>query len=83
MHSTSLEAMKLFITNYLPDKELNILDLGSMVIVPPQCDPPSYRQLFTNPKWHYTGTDISPGENVDIVMDYGYQFPFKDRKSVV
>jgi SAM-dependent methyltransferase len=80
MHTTSLDAMRLFITKYLPDSELKILDLGSMVILPPQCEPPSYRELLTNKKWKYIGADIASGENVDVVLDDGYKFPFKDEE---
>jgi len=64
------------LTKQLPDKELRILDVGSRV-VDGQERFGSYRQLFINKKWQYTGTDIVPGNNVDIVMEQ-YKIPFPD-----
>jgi len=70
--------MQEFVKNYLPDEELKILDLGSRVVSGQTIG--SYRQLFGNAKWHYTGADVEEGENVDIVMPGGYKFPFEDGK---
>jgi SAM-dependent methyltransferase len=69
--------MKGFINQYLPDKELKILDLGSRV-VSEQSSLGSYRQFCINKKWKYTGADIEAGENVDVVLSDGYIFPFGD-----
>lgn len=71
--------MKEFITKYLPDEELKILDLGSRV-VSTQKAIGSYRQFCTNEKWRYTGVDIEAGDNVDVVLADGYKFPFRDEE---
>ena len=57
--------MKYFRDKYLSRKEnteLRILDLGSMEIGG------SYRSIFDNEKWEYTGMDLLSGKNVDIVL---------------
>ena len=65
--------MKAFIRDYLPDKYLEILDLGSQIV---RKQPEgSYSPLFTNPKWHCLGADIVDGDNVDVVIE-PYKFPF-------
>lgn len=45
-----------------PDDELKILDVGSLDIN--GC----YKKSFQLPKWSYTGMDITPGKNVDLVV---------------
>lgn len=69
--------MNLFIDKYIPDEELFVLDLGSRII-PRQSHLGSYRQLFNNKKWRYTGVDVERGENVDVVILDPYIFPFGD-----
>ncbi|HET7099037.1 MAG TPA: class I SAM-dependent methyltransferase [Patescibacteria group bacterium] len=68
--------MQKFVKEYVPDKDLEILDLGSRLISG-QETLGSYRQFFTNPKWKYTGADTAKGKNVDIVIE-SYKFPFED-----
>ena len=84
MHLNSLKIMKKFVIEYLTDKvekELKILDLGSCIVFGSgQEKLGSYRQFFTNKKWHYKGADIIKGNNVDIVMEDGYKFPFSNNK---
>lgn len=63
----------------LPDKELEILDIGSQVVAR-QKHLGSYRQFFNKPKWKYTGVDIEAGENVDIVLKDGYKLPFNNNQ---
>lgn len=77
MHGNSLNIMKWFVESYLPDEALKILDIGSRV-VPGQESLGSYRQYFTNAKWQYIGADMAPGENVDILIQEDYKFPFSD-----
>jgi len=79
MHRNSLEIVREFIKNYLPDRELQVLDLGSRVM-PHQVRLGSYRQFFTNKKWQYVGADIEAGENVDVVMTDGYKIPFNSEE---
>lgn len=75
MHANSLNIVQKFVKQYFPDKELQILDIGSRVI-PRQEHLGSYRQFITNKKWTYTGADTSEGTNVDVVIK-SYKFPFK------
>lgn len=69
--------MKDFVEKNLPDKKLNILDLGSKVIKGQEALG-SYRQFIDNNKWKYTGADTDSGVNVDVVLYEQYKFPFKD-----
>ena len=79
MHQNSLSIMQGFVKKYLPNKKLKILDLGSMIVPNRQQRRiGSYRQFFTNPKWHYVGADIKAGENVDAILTDGYTFPFSE-----
>jgi len=63
--------MKRFRDQYLlsrQEEDLTIYDLGSMDVNG------SYRPLFVNPSWHYTGLDMAPGDNVDVVLDNPYKW---------
>ncbi len=65
MHSSSLQKMKSFVDKFLPEKigqPLRILDVGSQDVNG------SYKQLFDQPKWQYTGLDVTAGKNVDVVV---------------
>ena len=71
MHLSSIDKMKFFRDKYLSGKEdskLKILDLGSMEIGG------SYRSIFDDEKWKYTGMDLLPGKNVDIVLSDPYNW---------
>lgn len=71
MHLSSIDKMKVFRDKYLSGKEdskLKILDLGSMEIGG------SYRSIFDEKKWEYTGMDLLPGKNVDIVLSDPYNW---------
>jgi len=65
MHRSSIEFMTLFKDEYLLNiKGCSILDIGSRNV-----DPElqlSYRHIFED-DYKYTGMDIEPGNNVDIV----------------
>ena len=50
----------------------NVLDVGSMNING------TFRPLIEGQGWQYTGLDVAPGPNVDIVADNPYHFPFED-----
>jgi SAM-dependent methyltransferase len=63
--------MKQFIGKYLvnfPPGLLNIADIGSQDVNG------SYRPLFDRPHWHYTGVDMAPGKNVDVVLGNVYDW---------
>lgn len=65
MHKTSYENMKKFVNKYLKkykSKPLKILDVGSQDVNG------SYKPLFNNINWTYTGLDIVNGKDVDIVV---------------
>ncbi|KAF0811428.1 hypothetical protein IGB42_04127 [Andreprevotia sp. IGB-42] len=71
MHGSSLHKMMLFRQEYLTGfagKPLSILDLGSTEIGA------SYRTLFDDPAWRYTGVDLQPGLNVDVVLREPYSW---------
>jgi len=71
MHTSSLEHMARLVTQYLdPAQKLAIVDIGSTDING------SYRQFFGQPKWSYTGVDLTPGNNVDVVLSSPYRLPF-------
>lgn len=73
MHKESYNACKSFMTKYLDEKTtLNILDVGSMDLNG------SASEIFKNKTWKYTGMDLEPGQNVDIVCNPGENFPFED-----
>lgn len=71
MHLSSLDNMRSFKEKFLLDKTtlpLKIVDLGSMDIF--GC----YRPIFNERKWDYVGVDLSPGNNVDIVLSDPYNW---------
>ena len=76
MHKNSLQIMQKFVKDYLPDRKMKILDIGSRII-PNQTEIGSYRKYFIHKKWQYIGVDVEAGENVDIVMTDNNKFPFK------
>lgn len=63
--------MRAFRDAYLANRRhvsLTILDLGAMDIH--GC----YRPLFDAPAWTYTGLDLEPGPNVDVVLRHPYHW---------
>lgn len=71
MHLSSMINMEKFRDRYLADRKaeaMNILDVGSTDIG--GC----YRPLFDNASWQYTGVDLTPGPNVDIVLRDAYNW---------
>lgn len=72
MHQSSLEHVERLVGTYLRGKrDLHILDIGSYDVNG------SYKQFFDQPGWHYTGVDLAPGPNVDLVLKSPYRFPVK------
>jgi hypothetical protein len=61
--------MTAFRDRYLSERvnePLRILDVGSQDVNG------SYRQIFSEPRWSYTGLDMTAGPNVDIVVRTRY-----------
>jgi SAM-dependent methyltransferase len=73
MHEASFAIMQNLFSKYLDlDKDTTILDIGSLAV----SKQPSYKEIVTSPKWHYTGTDIVAGNNVDVIMTSPVDLPF-------
>ena len=69
MHLSSMEAMQGFVDHHLADRTgepLRVLDVGSMNVNG------TYRTLFDQPAWTYTGLDLEPGSGVDRVLASPY-----------
>jgi hypothetical protein len=78
MHETSMERMKEFVEKYLDvNKKLRILDVGSYDVNG------TYKDLFDNPNWKYTGLDIEKGPNVDVVTKGVYDWDLNEKFNVV
>ena len=69
MHDSALESVKHFKDVYLnKTKKIKILEIGSLSVNS------NVRKIFND--FDYTGADIVSGENVDIVFQDPYSFPF-------
>jgi len=69
MHKKSYEIIKDFTRKHLhKDRPLKILDVGSFDVNG------TYRPIFDNPEWEYTGLDMVTGPNVDVVAKSLYDF---------
>lgn len=65
MHKSSFENMRRFVDNHLAgerEASLAIADIGSQDVNG------SYQPLFDREGWSYTGVDMAPGKNVDVVL---------------
>lgn len=79
MHFNSLQAMKIFVKEYLDPKEkLRILEVGSYCDSKPERDRMFRRYFRDKPNWKFIGMDLMPGPNVDVVSKHKYRYPFKD-----
>jgi hypothetical protein len=78
MHPSSFREMGRAIQKYLGPRrgeKLEILDVGSMSVNANY--PHTYRELMS-PNWVYTGCDIAPGKNVDLVQLAPYRIREED-----
>lgn len=67
MHTTSLKRMQWFKDQYIKDVTgLHVLDVGSMNVNG------TYKYIFQGQ--YYTGMDMDKGDNVDIVLEYPYDW---------
>lgn len=60
------------ILNDWPQTAVNLLDVGSFDVNG------SYRKMVEKRGWKYTGLDIAPGKNVDVVTENPYRYPIAD-----
>lgn len=72
MHEQALRAMTKLIGRYNGPKPAKVLDVGSYDVNG------TYRPLVEGLGYSYTGLDVQPGPNVDIVSPRPYQFPIAD-----
>lgn len=72
MHETSYRLMDEELNLY-PGHPAKVLDVASYDVNG------SYRPLVEGRGWAYTGLDIRPGPNVDVVASNPYQYPFEDK----
>ncbi len=71
MHNGSMLRMKWFVDNYVSKinkTKIKILDVGSYDVNG------SYKRFFNAEKYEYTGLDIEEGPNVDISLNYPYDW---------
>ncbi len=71
MHKSSILRMKWFVDNYaskITKSEVRVLDVGSYDVNG------SYRHLFDEQKYDYTGLDMEDGPNVDVVLANPYDW---------
>lgn len=68
MHPSSMHEMRGFLAK-LPTKSLKIADIGSRSV-----HGGTYKSLMA-PEWSYTGLDMVPGSNVDVVLPGSYDWP--------
>ncbi len=72
MHKSSMDQMRKHLVEFT-GPPCKILDVGSANISNTGC----YRTLLPE-GYHYTGLDLGPGENVDVVIEDPYNYPFED-----
>ena len=71
MHQSSFENVIRFRDEFMEElrtKKLRILDVGSMDVNG------SYREIFDDSSWYYVGADVTPGKNVDMILDDPYRW---------
>ncbi len=74
MHTSARNHMQLSVDTYLSkDRHYDVLDFGSQVAG----DGHSHRETLMGYDVSYTGVDIAPGQNVDVVMKKPYRVPLR------
>ena len=75
MHNSALESFNSFKNVYLSklsNKKFKLIDIGSLSVN-------SNIKNSLEDNMEYIGIDIVKGENVDVVLDDPYKFPFEDK----
>lgn len=72
MHKEALQQMIHVLSAHQPAAPVSLLDVGSLNVNG------TYRNLVEQRRWQYTGLDIAAGDNVDVVADSPYVYPFED-----
>src|SRR3954471_9647583 len=75
MHQTSFSSMSHLVRAVWKasgERPMRVLDIGSRIAKPEHI---SYRRICNLPGMTYTGLDVEPGSNVDIVASDPYVFP--------
>jgi SAM-dependent methyltransferase len=71
MHTTALDAGRLFFANYWRTEFRHLLDIGSY-------DVNGTLRSVAPESAQYMGIDLSPGPGVDLVLSDPYSYPFRD-----
>lgn len=73
MHRSSTQHFEDLIRRHLAQYgPAKVLDVGAMSLNG------AYRPLFDPQRWAYTGLDLGPGPNVDVVVEDPYDWPLAD-----
>lgn len=72
MHPDSLKSMRTMLGRVRREDVSTVLDVGSLDVNG------SYRELIEGMGWQYTGLDVRPGRNVDVVSEDPFHFPFRE-----
>ena len=75
MHDSSYRRMEWFVENYLldfstkeKDEKIKVIDIGAYDVNG------TYKPLFDDSRFEYTGFDMAKGPNVDITPDFPYDW---------
>jgi len=77
MHDTSFENLELLVTTYFDNvdgKELKVVDIGSRLRTPEKKN--KWKNILKG--FDYIGVDLVEGDNVDIVLENPYEYPFEN-----
>ena len=71
MHQSSMLRMEWFLQTFASEKnkKLKVIDVGSSDVNG------SYKKLFSESSFEYTGIDMESGPNVDLVVKTPYYWP--------
>ncbi len=77
MNNQTFENLNLFFQHYIQHKSnLKIIDIGSRIRTPAKIE--KLEKIFK--KHEYIGVDLVEGQNVDVVLEDPYVYPFSDNE---